>query len=150
MVSYDADWLENWDGQSIERVHLDRPAESYDNWVCADHPSPGMPNATAFQRRTRAPHLAVGPVPFTPNSDGQDDYLKISAELPPGTEAAVTILEFSGRIIRQIPLPADGTYLWDGKTESGAAAQTGPFFVVAEFEFPDGSKTIRKRGILWR
>ncbi len=150
MVCYDADWFGEWNEQSLERIHLGEPADNYGNWVCADHPSPGMPNATAYRRRGQTPELEIGPIPFTPNGDGRDDFLRISALLPSGTEATVTILGFNGRPIRNVRIPSDGVFMWDGKNGSGAPAQVGPFFVVAEFDSPSGSKRLRKRGILWR
>jgi hypothetical protein len=149
-VAYNYAWFDNWTDQSLERVSVVRDGISSNSWVVAPKPSPGQPNLSAFLRSTQSPSLEIGPVPFTPNNDGNNDFLSIQCVLPASYSATMALYGFNGRKYCDVPISLQPQYLWDGKTSTGTAAPVGPFFVVATIK--NGAQTIvlRKKGILWR
>jgi hypothetical protein len=149
-VAYDYTWFDNWTDQSLERVSVTRDGTSSAAWVVAFKPSPGQPNASGLLRATQTASLDIGPIPFTPNNDGKDDFLSIRCVLPASYSATVALYGFNGKKYCDIPMGLQPQYLWDGKTSNATAAPVGPFFVVATIK--NGAQTIvlRKKGVLWR
>jgi cytochrome c peroxidase len=92
----------------------------------------------------------MGPLPFTPDGDGEGDLLSIRVALPAEAELRLSVYSFEGSKVRTFSGPAVQQYFWDGRTDNGALAAVGPFFVIAEVQTPSGVRTIRKKGVLWR
>jgi hypothetical protein len=149
-VAYDYAWFDIWTGQSLERVSVAREGTSKTSWVVAPKASPGQPNASGLLRATETPSLEIGPIPFTPNGDGKDDFLSIRCVLPAAYSAIMAIYGFNGRKYCDVPLGLQPQYLWDGKTSSAISAPIGPFFVVATIKNGAQTMVLRKKGILWR
>jgi len=93
-------------------------------------PSPGQPNAYGLFTGHQTPSLDIGPIPFTPNNDGKDDFYSIRCVLPASYSATVAIYGFNGKKYCDVPMGLQPQYLWDGKTSNATAAPVGPFFVV--------------------
>jgi hypothetical protein len=149
-VAYQSDWFDHWTDQSLERLSLQGDGMLRDSWVLAEKPTPGQPNASIAFRAGTKPSFEIGPVPFTPNGDGKDDFLSIALVLPAVYSAAISIYGFNGKKLLDLPTTPQPSYQWDGKMENGQMAPIGPFFVIATFK--NGSQTVveRKKGILWR
>jgi len=149
-VAYDYAWFDNWTDQSLARVSVQDNGTSSASWVVAPKPSPGQPNASAVLRATQTPSLDIGPIPFSPNNDGKDDFLSIQCVLPATYTATLAIYGFNVRKYCDAPMGNQTQYLWDGKTGNGGAAPVGPFFVIATIKNVAQTIVIRKKGILWR
>jgi hypothetical protein len=150
-IYYDSRWFSAWTAGSLARVSLGRAASRADNWAIADPPSPGLPNTAASWRAVSAASVDIGPTPFTPNGDGNSDYLSIRVALPAGSSLTLSVYGMDGRKLKTFASPELRQYLWDGRGDDGSPAPVGPIFVVAETTDPSGVKrTIRKKGILWR
>lgn len=148
-VVYDHDWLDDWQAGSLERVY-DTGTLPF-SWAPAPAPTPGLDNAAASWRAVESPSVDIGPIPFTPNSDGIDDKLAIRCALPAGSSARVRVYAMDGSVVRRFDGVPQRLYLWDGRLHDGRRAPVGPVFVVVDIEDHQGHETrIRKRGILWR
>lgn len=149
-VAYTYAWVDNWTDQSLERVSVERDGTSSASWVVAPKPSPGQPNASASLRSTQTPSLDIGPLPFTPNNDGKDDFLSIRCALPASNTVSISIYGFNGRKYCDVPMANQAQFLWDGKTSNATAAPVGPFFVAATIKNGAQTTVLRKKGVLWR
>jgi hypothetical protein len=130
---------------SFRASGLDRTA-----WVLSENPTPGDSNPEASWRAATSASLDIGPIPFTPNNDGKDDYLSIKLMLPPGATGSVAMYGFDGRKYYGIAPVVSPEVLWNGKTGSGAIVPNGPFFVIAEITNNGVKSVMRKKGVLWR
>ncbi len=148
-VGWDYHWFDSWTDQSLARVSFWISGLLKEAWVVASMPSPGQPNSEAVWRASGV-SLDIGPIPFTPNNDGRDDYLSIKMTLPAGASATVSIYGFDGRKYFEVPQPMSSQFLWNGTASDGRAANVGPFFVVADVTCDGARQVIRKKGILWR
>jgi hypothetical protein len=148
-AGWDYHWVPSWTDQSLARVSLMISGLLPEAWVVASKASPGQPNSEAAPRASDA-SLDIGPIPFTPNNDGKDDYLSIKVNPPAGASVNVSIYGFDGRKYFDVPQPFSPQFLWNGIAAGGRAAPAGPFFVVAEISNNGNKQVIRKKGILWR
>jgi hypothetical protein len=143
-------WYSAWANQSLSRVSLRASGLDRAAWVLSENPTPGDSNPEVFWHAAASASLDIGPIPFTPNNDGKDDYLSIKLVLPPGATGSVAIYGFDGRKYYEIVPVVSPEVLWNGKTGSGAAVPNGPFFVIAEIDNNGAKSAIRKKGVLWR
>ncbi|HUI91197.1 MAG TPA: hypothetical protein VLX68_03015 [Chitinivibrionales bacterium] len=148
-AGWDSHWFDSWTDQSLARVSLTVSGLLPEAWVVASKASPGQPNSDAMWRASGA-QLDIGPIPFTPNNDGKDDFLSIQLSLPAAATAVVSIYGFDGRKYLDLPTPPSRQFLWNGIAAGGRPAPAGPFFVVAEISENGNKHMIRKKGILWR
>jgi len=149
-VCYRSDWYPDWKYQSLERTAAVNSGTDRTSWLPATTPSPGQPNGALYAGTTQASGLTIGPTPFTPNGDGRDDLLSITARMGTASSASIAIYDFSGRKIREFKSPLPPQILWNGKEDNGSPAPPGPFFVVLETQSSNGVTLVRKKGILWR
>jgi hypothetical protein len=148
-AGWDYHWFDSWTDQPLARVSLTTSGLLPTAWVVASKASPGQPNSEATWRSGGAT-LEIGPIPFTPNGDGKDDFLSISVTLPAGVSASVSIYGFDGRKYLDLPQPPEKQFLWNGTAAGGRAVPAGPFFVVLETSDNGSRKVIRKKGVVWR
>lgn len=148
-VCYESAWFEQWEYQALQRISIDKEGTDRAAWTLAQRPSPGQPNPGIIWH-SQPPSLHIGPIPFTPNADGKNDWLNIQISSPPGYKVSIEIFAFNGRKIFDVPLQLENKYLWNGKTNTGSDAPIGPFFVIATFQKGNTRKIIRKKSILWR
>jgi hypothetical protein len=150
-VCYSSDWFTTWENQSLQRP----PGGSRDGmqagaWILCAKPSPGLPNTAVSWHDAPAPQMHLGPVPFTPNGDGQNDQLLIALQLPATAVATVTIYGFDGDRLLDLGSVTAAQLFWDGRDKDGRPAPPGPFFVVAQINFAGQKSTLRHAGVLWR
>jgi hypothetical protein len=149
-IYYDRHWFKDWKNQSIERLSALGNGRDSTQWSVANNCTPGMPNGTSW-RAVKVASVQIGPIPFTPGTDGKNDFLSIQLMIPGYQTATVSIFGFSGRKEWVYKGTTQEKYLWDGRGENGKYLPNGPFFVVVEVESSSGDKkTLRKKGILWR
>jgi hypothetical protein len=148
-VGWDYRWFTAWENQSLSRVSFRVSGFDRTAWVLAENPTPGQPNPEVVWRSATAASLEIGPIPFTPNNDGRDDYLSIKLMLPPGATGSIAVYGFDGRKYYDVATVVSPEILWNGKTGSGATVPCGPFFVIAEVNNGGSKIVIRKKGVLW-
>jgi hypothetical protein len=140
-----------WVNQSLSRVSVRVSGFDRTAWVLSANPTPGDSNPEVAWRAAASVSLDIGPIPFTPNNDGRDDYLSIKLMLPAGATGSIAIYGFDGRKYYEVAPVVSPEILWNGKTSNGSTVPNGPFFVVAQTSGNNGSKSvIRKKGVLWR
>ncbi len=149
-VAWDYAWFAGWETQSLERVFANGQGDAKGSWAMAPQPSPGQPNHTVTWRAVPNANLKIGPVPFTPNGDGINDFLAIHLTLPAGRGAELSIIGFDGIEYKKYTPPPQEFYLWDGRMKDGTRAPTGPFYIAVRVTGKNGITYIRKKGILWR
>jgi hypothetical protein len=149
-AGWDYRWFPGWANKSLSRVSIRVSGFDRTAWVASENPTPGDSNPEASWHAAAAASLDIGPIPFTPNNDGRDDYLTIRFMLPPGGSGSIAVYGFDGRKYYEVAAIGSREILWNGKTGSGALVPCGPFFVVAEIKSNGRSQVIRKKGVLWR
>ncbi|MFP4164221.1 MAG: lamin tail domain-containing protein [Chitinispirillaceae bacterium] len=148
-ICYHNEWFSGWKGQSLEKVETSLSGLEATSWVLNPRPTPGLPGRSTVWRSTVSPSLDIGPVPFTPNGDGRDDFLSIQMKVPVGYKARVSIFGFDGRELVEFSRMRE-VILWDGSYDGARSAPPGVFLVVAEFTSEEKRVVIRKKGVLWR
>ncbi len=73
------------------------------------------------------PVFEVVPNPFTPNDDGYNDYVEFKKGDESPNDWIVTILDRSGRLVRQLP---PGQNVWDGRDKSGTIMLPGTYLYL--------------------
>ncbi|HEX2957245.1 MAG TPA: hypothetical protein VHO70_10455, partial [Chitinispirillaceae bacterium] len=149
-IYYDVTNLKEWKNESIERIDASKNGTSSGAWGVSESSTPCIPNSASSWRNTPSIFIDAGPVPFSPNSDGRDDLYKITCRIPPGQTISISILSFSGKVVKTFSGPAQPEYLWDGRDSRGKLIDNGPFFVVIKIDGASKKRVIRKKGVLWR
>lgn len=147
---YKSSWFA-FTNKTIERINCSKDGCDSTNWAQSNQAgTPGYPNDAIFWRNVSAAQMEIGPVPFTPDNDGKNDFLCINLTIPGSQSVRLCIYSFDGRLMKVYNGQAQKKYFWDGKGDNGRSAPCGPFFVVAELTNSKGQKLLRKKGILWR
>ncbi len=157
MVSYSEDWhfqfLDDFDGKSLERIDPAGPSNDHNNWHTAAETigfgTPGLKNSQYY------PAVSNGEFSFTsetisPDSDGFEDVLEINYEMSePGLVADFTIYDDRGRKIATVfqseLLASSGTFIWDGTRDDNSKASIGAYVAVFEAFSTDGELKFTKR-----
>lgn len=156
-VSYLEDWhfqfLDNFDGKSLERIDPNGPSNDHNNWHTAAEAigfgTPGLKNSQYY------PPIANGEFSFTsdiisPDSDGFEDVLQINYVMAePGLLADFSIYDDRGRLVASVfkseLLATSGTFTWDGTRDDNSKASIGAYVAVFEAFSLDGSSAFAKR-----
>lgn len=141
-VYYSYKWFEN-DASSLQRVSNSRFGLTKEMWQSSSV-SPGY--ELTFHSNV-GNSLYVTPLVITPNNDGIDDFLRISAIGKDEMPVKIMIFNFNGIQEFEKSLLSGENFNWNGKNETGEYIEKGPLFIVAQFK--DGN-TIKKRVLLWR
>jgi hypothetical protein len=150
MAIYHSSSFTNWTNQSLERLDTAAVSTAGGVWILADQPSPGQPNPAVAWHAAGQPGIEIGPIPFSPNNDGKDDFLAINVQLPMDATLELSIYGFSGVRYCSFAGAPRKQYLWDGRCDNNTNAPVGPFFVIARIKSSSGTQIIRKGGVLWR
>lgn len=125
-------------GVSLERIDPDGPGTAPSSWhsaaSIAGYCTPGRPNSQSVRGPSPGSLLTAEPRVFSPDNDGYNDLLKISAgALERGTLLRLWVTSASGRTIRVLAnnhVGAPGTsYTWDGEDGDGYMVPEG-FYVI--------------------
>lgn len=158
-LRYDPDWhhpdLIDPRGTALERITIDGPSDTADNWSSSVDPtggSPGRANSVDAPIRpaAEAGGLYVDPSPFSPNGDGYDDHTVLSYELSAHhASVRIRIFDARGRLVRTL-MPArlsGGADLitWDGRDNQERRLPAGIYLVLLEAVDAGGGRVTRHR-----
>jgi hypothetical protein len=151
-AGYHFELITDPEGISLERIFTDYPTNDRDNWHSAAEDAgfgtPGYKNSQSFLP-SESPALSVWTEPevFTPDNDGNDDFLAILFRLDDrGSLANVIIFDSRGKLVRRLAnnswLGAEGFLTWDGTNTEGDLEKAGIYIVYTEILSENG--TVRK------
>jgi hypothetical protein len=142
------------EGVSLERISLEKPTNDRTNWASAAasvwFATPGLPNSQAANETEIQDEITPEPKVFSPNGDDYNDKLSIKFRLSkPGYIANVRIFDSIGKHVRFLvknqSLAQEGSWLWDGKSESGQRLNIGVYIILVEIFDQEGhTKTFKK------
>jgi len=150
--------LDDTEGVSLERISLTADTQSEDNWhsasTIAGFATPGMVNSNALPTVISDGEFELVEKVFSPNSDGDNDFLIINYKLDkPGYVANIKVFDDEGFEIDQIVsnglLATEGLITWNGTTSEGSISQIGLYIIIAELFHSDGEiKNFKKVCVL--
>jgi hypothetical protein len=147
-------FLADEEGVSLERISPEKPTNDRTNWASAaasvGFATPGLPNSQAGSETEIQDEITPEPKAFSPNGDGFNDELKIKFKFSkPGNIANVRIFDAVGRQVRFLAknqsLAQEGSWTWDGKSESGQKLSIGVYIILVEvFDQEGHTKAFKK------
>ena len=147
-------FLADEEGVSLERISLEKPTADRSNWASAaasvGFATPGLPNSQVESKTEIQDEITPDPKAFSPNGDGYNDELNIQFKFSkPGYIANVRIFDVAGRqmkfLVKNQSLAQEGSWLWDGKNESGQKLVIGVYIILVEVFDQEGQvKKIKK------
>ncbi|MGY3091389.1 hypothetical protein ACVWYF_004455 [Hymenobacter sp. UYAg731] len=149
--------LATQDGVSLERIRTNGPtlASNFHSAASAvGYATPGRPNSQAQDEAGGNQELTVTPEVFTPDDDGQQDFVALNYHLDaPGYAASVTVYDALGRLTRRLTrnetLPTNGFIQWDGIDDRGHKAAVGYYILLVELFRPtSGEKREYKKTVV--
>jgi len=139
-VSYSSDWMgrETEAGVSLERINPHLSSQIADNWtasVAALGCTPGRQNSVYIEKQVLKSSISIYPNPFSPDSDGFEDYALIQYDLPVVSAfVTVDIYDMLGRMVRRLSdrmvVGHEGSLVWDGRDDAGRVARMGMYIVL--------------------
>lgn len=147
-------FLADEEGASLERISLEKPTADRSNWVSAaasvGFATPGLPNSQVESETEILDEITPDPKAFSPNGDGYNDELNIQFKFSkPGYIANVRIFDVAGRqmkfLVKSQSLAQEGSWLWDGKSESGQKLGIGVYIILVEVFDQDGRTKVFKK-----
>ena len=141
--------LDSDNGVSLERVSFDAETQSNDNWASAaknyGYGTPTAKNSQSFPDFAQEDLISISPEVFTPNQDGDKDFVLINFTLDkPGFVANVAIYDIVGRKIKDIAqnetLGTQGFWKWDGTNYRNEKAKIGIYIVLVDLFDLEGNK----------
>lgn len=139
--------IDDTEGVSLERISFDIDAQTMDNFVSASSTSgfatPGRENSNRINNINSEVEFSLSSKTFSPNSDGDEDFLIINYNLDkPGYVANIKIFDdegFERRILSSNALlSTDGFLIWDGTDADGNVSEIGMYIIIGELFHPDG------------
>ena len=150
--------LSSTEGVSLERIRFDFPSDHASNWHSAaaieGYATPGRINSQSIFSASVQEEIEVEPEIFSPDQDGQDDFLMIKYNFPqPGAMSTVLVMDPRGRVIKRIAenqlLGSKGFFTWDGSTDYGQEARAGIYLVyVRIFDVQGKVRNYKKTCVL--
>lgn len=156
-LNYSDDWhnallsVGDREGVSLERIRLDQPTNSSNNWTSASplrtrgSGTPTLPNSQQRNQLAALPNLISLPNPrLSPDGDGYEDFLEIFYTIPDaGYAATVTVYDSDGAVVkhlsRQDLIGTSGALRWDGDSDEGSKVRPGIYILFFEIFHPDGT-----------
>lgn len=147
-------FLADENGVSLERISLEKPTSDRNNWASAvasvGFATPGLPNSQTGSETVIQDEIIPEPKAFSPNGDGYNDELTIKFRLSkPGYIANVRIFDAIGRqvkfLVKNQSLAQEGSWLWNGESESSQKLSIGVYIILVEVFDQDGrTKAFKK------
>ncbi|MGH2566774.1 MAG: lamin tail domain-containing protein, partial [Bacteroidota bacterium] len=143
-VSYSTRWhhpdVTDTKGRSLERINPNLDSNDPRNWstnASLVGGTPGLPNSVFTAAPPSAASLSVAPNPFSPDSDGFEDFCSVRYNLPTSTSTiGVKIFDVKGRLIRTLAnselAGAEGEIVWDGLDDGRQRVRIGPYIIFLE------------------
>ena len=145
-------------GITLERVNPNIPSSDVTNWNSAASEvgfgTPGYRNSqfTPLGSANQG-KISITPEAFSPDGDGYDDIAAINYSLgESGFSGSFYIYDANGRLIKTIAkavlLGTEGTYFWNGISDSNEKAKVGIYVAVLEAFKPDGKVIQLKKALV--
>lgn len=142
-------------GKSLERINPNLAGADARNWstsVAVQGGTPGSQNSVYTSAVPSDASLVLSPNPFSPNSDGVEDFLSITYLLPTsGQNVRVRIYDLAGRLVRTLannePSASSGTIMWNGRDDSNTRVRMGMYVIVVEAVDPRGGVVHAMKGV---
>jgi hypothetical protein len=140
--------ITNTEGISLERLHCDSPTNDPDNWHSAAEDAgfatPGYKNSQSFSPvESFQSTVWLEPEVFTPDNDGNDDYLTLLYHFNPGSMATVMVFDNRGNTVKllanNVMLGEEGFLTWDGTNTNGTLVNAGIYVVCTEVVSENGN-----------
>ena len=151
-VNYHRNWhfklIDNDEGISLERIDPDASSQLSANWQSAastaGYGTPTYVNSQLKQSGISDMAISISPKIFSPDNDGQDDFVMINYAFDePGYVANVTLFDAAGRpvknLVRNGTLAQHGSWKWDGLDENNQALPVGNYIIFTEIFNLQGS-----------
>jgi gliding motility-associated-like protein len=112
--------------------------------------TPGLPNSQSKSVTEIQDEITPEPKAFSPNGDGYNDELSIKFKFSKaGYIANVRIFDAIGKqmrfLVKNQSLAQEGSWLWDGKSESGQRLNIGVYIILVEVFDQEGHTKIFKK-----
>lgn len=91
------------------------------------------------------------PPVFTPDDDGENDYLAIYLSLEEGTDLAISVFNLRGRKVKKIyqgKYNKNQTLLWNGKNDNNEILPRGVYILTIEYQKGGERKIIKRSCVL--
>lgn len=134
--------LKDLDGVSLERISLEKESNNSTNWTSAakgvGFATPTAQNSMSENNRSAdAAIISVNPEIFSPDGDGNDDFISIFFNLPaPGMMVNMRILDDAGRhtkwVARNEYATQNGSFIWQGDNDDGKLCKMGIYIIFTE------------------
>jgi hypothetical protein len=159
-VVYSDKWhfplIHNTEGVSLERINYNGSSVQSNFHSAASsvgYGTPGLKNSQYSPDENIQAEITVSPDVFSPDNDGQDDFVTIDYIFPsPGYVANITIFDASGRPVRYLQKNAlngiKGNYRWDGLGEKQQKLPIGIYVIVTEVFNTDGKRKLFKNSVV--
>ena len=151
-VNYHRNWhfklIDNDEGISLERIDPDATSQLSANWQSAastvGYGTPTYVNSQLKQNGISDMAISISPKIFSPDNDGQDDFVMINYAFDePGYVANITLFDAAGRpvknLVRNGTLAQQGSWKWDGLNENNQALPVGNYIIFTEIFNLQGS-----------
>ena len=159
-VRYSEKWhfplIHNSKGVSLERIDYDAPSTQSNFHSAATsvgYGTPGYKNSQFEVNEELRGDVTVMPQIFSPDNDGNDDFVTINYNFPSaGYVANITIFDASGRPVRFLQKNSlsgiKGYYRWDGLDEKNKKLPQGIYIIYTEIFNTDGKKKSFKNTVV--
>lgn len=143
-VKYTDKWqfalVKNPQGVALERIDYNAPSVQSNFHSAASsvgYGTPGYKNSQTALSQELPGEITITPEVFSPDNDGQDDFLTIHYNFPQsGYIANITIFDATGRPVRFLQKNSlsglKGYFRWDGLNDKGAKLPQGIYVVYTE------------------
>lgn len=154
---YDSRWhnpaITDQAGRSLEKILRSGVTTDGRNWstcVTTLGGTPGRRNSVTAGESPRTASLSCTPNPFSPDADGQEDFVVLRFTLPGGVSLAnVTIYDTRGRLVRHLVAGQasgpEGEVVWDGYDDRRQGLPLGPYIAVLEAMDHTGSTMMKAK-----
>ncbi len=138
-VPYTSEWFgrDVNRGTTLEKIRPEFNGQIATSWaasVAASGSTPAATNSVQIDLTVTGESIDFSPNPFSPDSDGFEDFCIIRYRLDVATAIAnVRIFDLKGRLVRHIanhePVGSQGQFIWDGKSDDGRLMPIGSYVV---------------------
>jgi hypothetical protein len=144
-LKYEEGWhfslIDDRTGVALERISINESTASRYNWASAassaGYGTPGRHNSQRRLSDVSSEVLNVSPKLFTPDNDGQDDYMQVSINPgEPGLTANAMIYDVSGRrakyFLKNENLGTTNIFRWDGYDVANRRLPPGVYILITD------------------
>lgn len=146
--------LEDVNGVSLERIHPKSESATKSSWASASqrdgYASPGDENSQYWEIKNRSLEIIIEPEVFSPNNDGNKDYMFINYAIEEGAwQSKVTIYSKDGLLVKNLIVnelvSGKGVFKWNGLDNNDELLNVGIYIVYFEIFNNKGEVLIFKK-----